>query len=149
MFPALLLSLLPAASASDLRVSVRAPEGDQAAMSMSVIVGGPPPLMLPIALVPSPDGRRRKGIYTAEAALEPMGSSLGVTVRVYRGSAKDRELVLDSSVVVAPQSSASFRLANPNGQAGEWALDVQLAEDLSEGGMSGGGTLSLPPPPAR
>ena len=125
MVPALLLSLVPAVRAADLTIVVRSPEGDFGSLAMALDVGTTPPGMLPVRLSAPPDGRRKKPLYTAETRLEPMGSTIGLTVQVFSGEAERRELALDAAMLVAPGGMASYR-------DGDWTVDVTYKDALED-----------------
>jgi hypothetical protein len=125
MVPALLLTLLSTAGAADLAIVVRSPEGDFGSVAMALEAGSTPPAMLPLTLKPPVDARRSKAIYRAETGLEPMGPTLGVTVKVYKGEAENREMVLDAALLVAPGGDATFR-------TGEWVVDVSYKDALAD-----------------
>jgi hypothetical protein len=137
MVPALLLPFLAQASAGDLSVTVRAPDGDAGTVTLALLPDSPLPPMLPLALTPPPDSRRRKSPYTVEAGLEQMGSTIAVTCRVYDGAGEKRELLVESQLLVAPGADASLRVPWKN-PGEEWACDVRHA-DRSD--------LVIPPPP--
>jgi hypothetical protein len=129
MLPALLAALVPTAGAADLAILVRSPEGDFGSVTMTLEAGATPPAMLPVRLNPPSDTRRKKALYVAEAGLEPMGPTMGVTVRVFRGEADKRELVLDAAMLVAPSSVAGYRTVV---EGGEWVVDVTYKDPLAD-----------------
>jgi hypothetical protein len=129
MLPALLAVFAPTAGAADLAILVRSPEGDFGSVTMTLEAGTTPPAKLPVRLNPPSDARRKKAAYTAEAGLEPMGPTMGVTVRVFRGEAEKREMVLDAAMFVAPSGVAGYRTAV---EGGEWVVDVTYKDPLAD-----------------
>ncbi len=138
MVSVLLLSLVSVASASEVTVNVRAPEGDFVSVAMEVSPVGVPPLALPARFSPPADSRRKASPYVAETRIEPMGASFAVAVQVFTGEGDKRVVVLESNVMVAPASSASYRLALGGKKSKEWALDVKLDEPAPESSGSAG-----------
>ncbi len=136
MFSVLLLPLVSVASAGEVTVNVRAPEGDFVSVAMEVSPVGVPPLALPARFSPPPDSRRKSSPYVAETRIEPMGASFAVAVQVFAGDGDKRVMVLESNVMVAPEASASYRLAIGAKKAKEWALDVKLDEPEPASGGS-------------